>query len=228
MDNIIYYRRLQLEIIVIVIFHSGNRRRLPLKFGPFRTRRDLADWTEKFLDEFLKSCLQLPGVESCVRPSEKVDTYDKKEKGIIFPEDPLLVAWEVVNLYFDSEDPENGLEGACGLTNRWYEWVSKIRFDFNQQDSYVVDRTFGPINDISAFRLWWKRFKRGVREIAAEHGHVRFRVLRGEFVDIGEYAEEEIGEDGFYEITFWDPIEKGHECFKEILKEWFKECNYAN
>lgn len=222
MENIIHFCGIQLSLEVKVIFNNGNSYHLHLLFGPFRTQRDIKNWKDAFLDDFLSICLQIPEVETCVKSSESVEQYNPADKSIFRPTDTLRLAEEIVNLYIESED---GLENDGLLANRYYDWLASLRFDFLKQDaSYIVDRSFGPFNDVVAFKSWWKKFKKGVRGKASELGGIRFRVLKGEFVEYEGQLEGD-QEDDFYEIICRDPEMKGQEFFTEILKEWLQEYN---
>lgn len=224
MDNIVYLCELQcglqLSLDLKVIFHSGKYRFLCLIFGPFRTRRDIRTWKEKFFDEFLKICRQLPEVDNCVRSSDDVKGFDAKDKSVFRPDDVGLLAEQIINLYLEHS---NAPECFSGLSNRYYDWVAALRFDFLKQGvSHTVDRNFGPLNDIASFKAWWRKFKKGVREKAADVGNIRFRVLKGEFVELEEFPE---GEEDFFEITCWNPEMSGQNFLSDILREWLQKHN---
>lgn len=222
MGNIIYFCGIQLAITILVIHHNGDCYILSLIFGPFRTHQDIEDWKEVFLNELLKNCLKIPGVENCTKRSESVKTYNAKDISVLRPDDPREMAEDVISLYFESED---NLNDGGFLANRYYDWVATLRFDFLKESlSYEVERNFGPLNDFVTFRAWWKKFKKGVRDKASDLGNIRFRVLKGEFIEVQEYLERE-GEDDFFEIVCWDPVMKGQEFLTEVLKKWLKKNN---
>jgi hypothetical protein len=222
MDNLAYFCGLQLSLIVKIIFHTGTPRFLLLTFGPFRTQRDIKSWKEKFLKEFLETCRQIPEVEDCFKSSDAVDDFDPKNKSVFSPEDVGRLARQVINLYFEHS---GDLECHGGLSDRYYDWETNLRFDFFGQGSYEVTRNFGPIHDVSEFRAWWKLFKRNVREIAAQMGRMRFRVLDGRYVELEVLSEEEEYEEDFIEVTHWDPAIYAQEFLKRIFAEWRKKAN---
>ncbi len=226
MDNIIYFRGIQLSLKLVVIFQDGYYYKLPMKFGPFHSKGSLEDWKERFLGTFLKNALQITGVTDCTKKSESWKKFDSKEEGIFEPTEPEALARELLGIFIESDDFEGDDEVFGG---RFYDWEAELKFDFFGQEAHIVKRSFGPILNIGEFRIWWRAFKKTLRQIAAQTGRMRFRVLKGEYVGIDKHTAEELCEDDdFFEVTTWDPAEYAMEFMKIIFAEWFKKANFSN
>lgn len=226
MDKVVHLCELQCGLQLLldlkVIFFTGKHKILRLIFGPFRTERDIESWKETFLEEFLKTCKQIPEVDDCVKAWEKVDDFDPENISVFRPDDVRLLSDQIINLYFEqSSDPE------ChrGLSNRYYEWEARLRFGFSGQGDHEVKKIFSPIHDISGFRRWWKMFKKSIRETITQMGHIRFKELEGNFFEIKALLDGEEYEEDFFEIMCWEPSEYAQVFLKEIFAEWRKKAN---
>ncbi|MDD5489401.1 MAG: hypothetical protein PHP25_01825 [Candidatus Moranbacteria bacterium] len=218
MGDLVYLRGIQLVLVFLPIFESGQYDRLFIKVGPFWRENSLNAWKNRFLDAFEKKLEECEEISDCAKHADSLEAYDPSDLSVFQPKNPEAICEDIFEAMVFANSKEY-LEG----TVEYVFWEAIIRFDLQSPESFLeTEVSFGPFESVDVLSAWWGRFTRGVRRQASRIKGVKFKTLKGGLARkrMGEFCEcdEEEGYN-YFDIKFLNPRQEGRVFCSEMVQD---------
>jgi hypothetical protein len=218
MGKLLHLRGLQLVITFLPVYKDGGYSQDVFRVGPFWNAESLQDWQKLFIDYFQGEFEAEEDITECTIPSAEIETYDPNDF-VVSPEDPLLIAQEVLDIMLQSvvrEYPDD-TEGP-------FLWKALIRLEMAgggfSLDAMVVSGPFVEREDILP---WCTPFIQSVKQRASQVKGVKVELLDEHIVAERRYV---FDDDECLLNASHDPKIGGQRFFSDFMQGLIAACNF--